>query len=191
MNRETTRELTVFCLLLAIGVLGRWAQPDWNFTPLAAVTVLGAYYFRQLMPAILLPVGVLLISDLMVAAHNSYIVQSTVHLMMIVPLWMGRAMRRTEGLGSKAWRRAAAWAMCGIVPATAFYLVTNFAVWAARSDYPATASGLLACFTAGIPFYRTMIAGDIVYLTLLVGCLAVARAASRQSDRKVAARGMR
>ena len=38
MNRDTWRELAVFGLLLALGVIGRWAQPTWNFTPLAAVT---------------------------------------------------------------------------------------------------------------------------------------------------------
>ena len=56
MNRETLRDLTIFALLLAFGVLGRWAQPAWNFTPLAAVTALGAFYFRSWLPAVLLPV---------------------------------------------------------------------------------------------------------------------------------------
>ena len=178
MNRETLRELTVFTLLLAIGVVGRWAQPTWNFTPLVAVTVLGAYYFRQLLPAILLPIGVLLISDMLLAAHDSRLVQGSVYLMMIVPLWMGRHLR-----GAQGWRRAAGWALCGVVPSTAFFVVTNFAVWAAKSDYPSTLSGLLACFSAGIPFYRTMIGGDVVYLTLFAGCLAIARATDRLPGR--------
>ena len=38
VNRDSLRELTVFALLLAIGVLGRWYELAWNFTPLAAVT---------------------------------------------------------------------------------------------------------------------------------------------------------
>lgn len=43
MNRTSNRELLVFALLLAFGVVGRWAQPQWNFTPLTAVTAMGAY----------------------------------------------------------------------------------------------------------------------------------------------------
>ena len=175
MNRTTLRELTVFSLLLTLGVLGRWAEPTWNFTPLAAVTILGGYYFRQLLPAVLLPVGVLAVSDLVLPAHDSWPVQVSVHLMMIVPLWLGRRVRGSEG-----WQRVAGWTLCGALPATAFYLVTNFAVWAFKSDYPSSLSGLLACYTAGIPFYRMMIAGDVVYLTLLVGCLAMAQALSRK-----------
>ena len=96
MNRTTPRELTVFSLLLAIGVLGRWAEPTWNFTPLAAVTVLGGYYFRQLLPAILLPVGILAISDLLLPAHDNLTVQLSVHLMMIGTLWLGRHLREVE-----------------------------------------------------------------------------------------------
>ncbi|MCG8450823.1 MAG: hypothetical protein MI725_14740 [Pirellulales bacterium] len=171
MNRETLRELSVFGLLLAIGVLGRWAQPTWNCTPLAAVTVLGGYYFRPLLPALLLPVGVLAVSDLVLPTHDSWPVQISVHLIMILPLWLGRQVRGCQG-----WRRMVGWTLCGIAPATAFYLVTNFAVWAFKSDYPSTLSGLLACYTAGIPFYRTMIAGGVLDLTLLAGCLAIAQA---------------
>lgn len=172
MKRETVQELVVFGLLLAIGVAGRWAQPTWNFTPLAAVTVLGGYYFRQLMPALLLPVGVLALSDILLPSHDSFAVQLAVHLMMIVPLLIGRKVRESQG-----WQRKAFWAMGGVVPATAFYLVTNFAVWAFKSDYPSTLAGLVSCYTAGIPFYRMMLTGDIVYLTLLVSCLALSKVA--------------
>ena len=183
MNRATLRELTVFSLLLTLGVLGRWAEPTWNFTPLAAVTILGGYYFRQLLPAILLPVGILAVSDLQLPSHDNWFVQTTVYLMMIVPLWLGRRTRDTEG-----WHRAASWTLCGVVPATAFFLVTNFAVWAFQSDYSSSLSGLVACLAAGIPFYRMMIAGDVIYLTLLVGCLAMAQATERLPTRRQSTR---
>src|SRR5690349_1196893 len=59
MNRTSRQELFVFAALLTFGVLGRWAEPSWNFTPLAAVTALGAFYFRGWLPAVLLPSAVL------------------------------------------------------------------------------------------------------------------------------------
>ncbi len=183
MHRQTLRELTVFGLLLAIGVLGRWAQPTWNFTPLAAVTVLGGYYFRGWLPALLLPVGILAVSDLVLPAHDSLAVQLAVHGMMVVPLLLGRGMRQRSSQAS-AWQRVAGWTLCGLVPATAFYLVTNFAVWAWQSDYPSSWAGLLACYTAGLPFYRAMLSGDVIYLTLLVGCLAAAQAGSKVPARR-------
>ena len=169
MNRQTSRELAVFALLFAIGVLGRWAQPDWNFTPLAAVTVMGGFYFRNLLPGLLLPASILLVSDLLLTPHNNWQVQLSVHVMMIVPLVLGRFTRNSTG-----WQAALRWGMCGVVPATAFYLVTNFSVWAFTEFYEKTLAGLMACYAYGVPFYRTMLAGDICYLVLLGSCLVVA-----------------
>ena len=168
-KQDTLRDVSVFFLLLAIGVMGRWVQPDWNFTPLMAVTVLGGFYFRSLWTAVLLPVGILTISDLALDAHDNFAVQLSVTLMTIVPLALGRWAR-----GNAGWRLVGHGALCGLVPATAFFVVTNFVHWAATSMYEHTWAGLLNCYAAAVPFYRTMLAGDIFYLTLLVGCLALA-----------------
>jgi hypothetical protein len=168
-NRDSLRDLTVFALLTAIGVVGRWAQPDWNFTPLMAVTVLGGFYFRSLVPAVLLPVSVLAISNLALDAYDSLAVQVSVYAMMIVPVLLGRNAR-----GKAGWQLAGAGALCGIVPATTFFIVTNFVHWAATSMYEHTWAGLMNCFVAALPFYRTMLVGDVFYLGLLVGCLALA-----------------
>jgi hypothetical protein len=170
MNRDTLRDLFIFAVLLTFGVIGRWAEPAWNFTPLAAVTALGAFYFRSWLPAILLPSAMLAASDLMLPAHDSLPVQVSVHAMAVVPLLLGRAARGAEG-----WRRAAYWGMCGVVPATAFFLVTNFAVWASKSLYASTLAGLMDCYVHALPFYRTMLAGDVCYVSLMTACLAAAQ----------------
>jgi hypothetical protein len=169
MNRDALRDLTIFALLLTFGVLGRWAQPAWNFTPLAAVTALGAFYFRSWLPAVLLPAALLSISDLILPSHDSWLVQVSVHLSAIVPLMLGRAAQHHEG-----WQRVAFWGMCGFVPATIFFLVTNFAVWASKSLYAPTVAGLVESYVKGLPFYRTMLAGDLCYLALMTACLAAA-----------------
>lgn len=169
MNRESRRDLLVFALLLAFGILGRWAQPAWNFTPLAAVTALGAFYFRNWLPALLLPSTLLIVSDVLLPSHDSWQVQTAVHFTAIIPLVLGRAARGADG-----WRRAAYWGMCGFVPATIFFVATNFAVWASKSLYAPTAAGLVDCYVKGLPFYRTMLAGDVCYMSLMTACLAAA-----------------
>jgi hypothetical protein len=166
--------LLLFSLLLAFGVAGRWAQPAWNFTPLAAVTALGAFAFRGWLPAILLPSAMLAISDLWLPTHDSGLVMVSVHLMAVIPLLLGRAARRAEG-----WRAALAWGLCGVMPATTFFVATNFAVWASKSLYAPTLAGLAQCYAAGLPFYRTMLAGDLCYVSLAVACLAVAQLLDR------------
>jgi hypothetical protein len=176
MNRETRRDLLVFSLLLAFGVLGRWAQPVWNFTPLAAVTAVGAFTFRNWLPAVLLPSAMLVISDLWLPMHDSRLVVIAVHLSAVFPLMLGRVARNSEG-----WRLALAWGLCGFVPATAFFLATNFAVWASKSLYEPTLAGLIDCYVKALPFYRTMLAGDVCYVALAAACLAAAHVMDRRT----------
>ena len=177
LTSQNVRDLVLFTLLAAIGIVGRWAAPTWNFTPLAAVTVIGGFYFRNALAAILLPVTVLAISDLALPMHDSLPVMLSVHVMMLVPLLLGRLVRRKQG-----WQQIVMWGMCGVVPATAFYLVTNFAVWAFKSSYEPTLAGLAACYTAGLPFYRAMLAGDLFFLGILLVCFAAARVTVLQTS---------
>ena len=66
--------------------------------------------------------------------------------------------------------------MCGFVPATTFFLVTNFAYWVFMGIYPKTWAGLMECYAQGLPFYRAMIAGDLFYLSIVLACWAAATA---------------
>ena len=51
-----------------------------------------------------------------------------------------------------------------------FFVITNFAVWLAPNFmYEKTISGLLACYTMAIPFFRNSIVGDMVYTALFFG----------------------
>lgn len=64
----------------------------------------------------------------------------------------------------------------GIGSSTWFFFWTNFGVWAigAGAFYPATWAGLVACYAAGVPFYRTMLLGNLVFVPLVaLGALAV------------------
>ncbi len=181
MNRNNLRELTVFALLLAIGVVGRWYALAWNFTPLAAVTLLGGLYFRQVLPAVLLPLGILTISNLLLPAYPQWQVQLSVYAMVLVPLALGRAARGAQGQERPGWQRAKHFALCGFVPATLFFAVTNFAVWAFTPYYQKTLAGLANCYVAGLPFYRWMLAGDLFFLGVLAGCLVLAQSLATRS----------
>jgi hypothetical protein len=157
-------------LLVGIGVAGRWAQPEWCFTPTAAVAVFAGFYFSRFAIAALVPMAVLVISDLILPAYDSLAVMMATYAVMTVPVLFGRLLRRRHSTWSTAWR----WAVCGLLPAVLFYVVTNFAVWAFQSDYPKTLAGLAACYWAAVPFFRWMVAGDVVYLAAIFGCWALA-----------------
>jgi Family of unknown function (DUF6580) len=176
-RQQTVQDLLVFILLVAIGVAGRLGQPEWCFTPTAAAAIFAGYYFPRAWIAVLVPLAILATSDLLLPAHDSIPVMFATYAVMTIPVWFGRMMANSRHSRSSAWR----WALCGLLPATLFWVVTNFAVWAFQSDYPKTLAGLAACYWAAVPFFRWMLAGDLFYLAILLSCLALAGAGQRQA----------
>lgn len=51
---------------------------------------------------------------------------------------------------------------------TFFFLWTNFGVWLTGSMYSRSLGGLLECYVAGLPFYRTMLLGNLLIVPLVV-----------------------
>jgi Family of unknown function (DUF6580) len=172
-DRQTIlQDLLVFFLLIGIGVAGRWGQPQWCFTPTAAAAIFAGWYFSRLAVAVLVPISVLAISDLLLPAYNSIPVLLATYIVMTLPVGLGRLQRGSQS----RWRAAAQWVFIGLVPASLFYIVTNFAVWAFQSDYEKSLAGLAQCYWAAVPFYRWMLAGDVFYLSVLLSCVLIAGA---------------
>ena len=59
----------------------------------------------------------------------------------------------------------------------AFYLASNFAVWAAWPGmYPRTLAGLIACYEAAIPFFRGTAISDLFFSLAMFGIPALQHA---------------
>jgi hypothetical protein len=70
------------------------------------------------------------------------------------------------GLGSSLRRNGGALRIMGsaLAGSVVFFLVSNFAVWAAWKDlYPMTFAGLMTCYYAGLPFFRRAVEGDLFF----------------------------
>jgi hypothetical protein len=54
-----------------------------------------------------------------------------------------------------------------------FFALTNAAVWAFSPWYEKSLAGLLYCYTLALPFFKTMLYGDLVYgfVLLVAPCL--------------------
>jgi hypothetical protein len=83
-------------------------------------------------------------------------------------LWMGSTLKENTGAV-----RILSTALAGSV---SFFLISNFAVWAAWDMYPRTFAGLMTCYDAGLPFFRRGIEGDLLFTTLMFGAPVVLRA---------------
>jgi hypothetical protein len=165
-RQQNLQDVLVFALLVAIGVAGRWGQPQWAVTPTAAAAVFAGFYFSRTAIAVMVPIAILVLSDLILPAYNSVPVMIATYAIMTLPVWLGRLLRGENRVAMSAFKMA----LCGLVPATAFFIVSNFAVWAFQSDYEKSLAGLTECYAAAIPFYRWMLAGDIFYVGVLAAC---------------------
>jgi Family of unknown function (DUF6580) len=169
-RNQTIRDVCVFVLLVAIGVAGRWGQPQWCFTPTAATAIFAGCYFSRLRIAALVPIAILGISDLVLASYDNLGVMFATYAAMTVPVLFGRWLVNSRGTGRTVTRML----ICGLLPAALFWLSSNFAVWAFQSDYEKSLTGLVHCYAMAVPFFRWMLAGDIFYLAVLLGCSALA-----------------
>lgn len=161
-------------LLVAIGVVGRWGQPDWCVTPLAAVGLLAGYALPRRW-ALSVPLAAMLLSDGLLPSYSSVVVAISVYAAMAIPALLGAWLRRPVASNAVGAARLIGLAA---TPAVVFFLTTNFAVWASQSMYPKTAAGLGECYVAALPFFRRMLVGDVAYTAVLFIAAALAGAYS-------------
>ena len=136
-----------------------------NFTPITAITIFAGV---MLAPSsrwfVLLPVGLRLISDLMMGVSMDNITyafypdQPFVLLSYLMIFFIGSRIRQVN-LGSSI--------LTGVGASVLFFIVTNFGVWATGTMYPHTAAGLWTCFVKGIEFYRNTFISDILFTPAL------------------------
>lgn len=159
------KRLMTLSAIVMIAALTRLAPHPPNITPIAAMALFGGAYFRNRKIAFLLPIAAMLLSDLVlgyvVYGMASMKSQPVVYLCMLMTVAIGRHIQNR--------RSAVKIALATLASSLVFYLVTNFAVWAFDALYPKTWSGLIACYTAAIPFFRNSLIGDLAFAVVLFG----------------------
>lgn len=163
-----------WCVLVAISVVGRLWQPVPNVTPLAGAAIVAGAVFANPLVAATVPVAALVISNLVLPGYgggtNGWVMMALVTLCLTWPVLLGRLAGMSRSASSQSWALIGG----GLASSLVFFLVTNAAHWWLSSDYPHTAAGLLTCYAAGLPFYRWMPIGDVVWtLALARGAAAV------------------
>ena len=131
----------------------------WHFTPLAAsLLFFGARGPRRQM---WVPVVLMAAADVVLTKVMYSYVLSWDHVVIWawyagIVLFGSTVLRQKSGF----WRVVGA----ALASSVSFFLISNFAVWAAWPDmYARSFSGLLACYTAAIPFFRGTLESDLFF----------------------------
>ncbi len=143
--------------LLIIGILSRYLIHIPNFTPVLAIALFGGVYLNKRY-AILLPLALMVISDLIIGMHSTAIFTwGSMVLIGVMGLWLRN---------HKNWKTVFA---SSLASAILFFIVSNLGVWLVGDLYPMTGQGLVECFLMAIPFFGNTLLSTLIYTAVLFG----------------------
>jgi len=160
MNRS---RIALVLGLIALTAVMRVAPHPFNFTPAGALALYAGAHLRDRRLSYSVPLVAMLLGDLVIGFH---VVMPVVYACFAAMVWIGQRIRTR-----RTFRNVAVGALAASI---LFFLVTNFAWWALGGAYPMNFSGLLACFIAGIPYFRNTLLSDLLYTGVLFGGTALA-----------------
>ena len=146
-------------VLIIVGVLTRFLPHPPNFVPLGAIALYGGARLPRRV-ALVVTQAVLVLSDVVIHLGRgipfSPASQLTTYATFAALAAVGGLVPKDAGPLSRLGMAA--------VGSSAFFLVSNFAVWAEGSGLglPRTFAGLAAVYSAGLPFYGNTLAADLL-----------------------------
>jgi hypothetical protein len=158
-----TRLIALLSAIAAAAALRLVPHPP-NFSPIDAMALFSGAYLGRRAISFVAPLAALLLSDLALGFyHGVATVYATVALIVVIG-WSLSSKRTPLRIGVAA-----------IMSSITFFAITNFGMWLFSGFYPVTYAGLVACYTAAIPFFQNTVAGDLFYSVLLFGGFALAQ----------------
>lgn len=161
--------LAVALALILMAVVLRFAPHPANFAPVTAIALFGGAVLPRRL-ALWVPLAAMVVSDIVIGFYD------------IMPvIW---ACYFLMALASSAWLRKPSLvkgAALTLGASIGFFLVTNFAVWAASGMYDHTLAGFIQCYIMALPFFRNTLLSDAVYTGALFGMFAAARRAATKA----------
>ena len=157
------RLLALVAAIFAAAAMRLLPHPP-NFSPIAAMALFSGAYLPKRVLAFAAPFGALILSDLLLGGFYDGIAVVYASFGLTVLIGWAVARRKTPLTIVGA----------ALASSLLFFVLTNFGVWQFSGFYPRTWEGLVACYSAAIPFFQNTLAGDLVFTALLFGGFALA-----------------
>lgn len=151
--------LAYIFVLVAVAI--RFLPHPFAFTPVAAsLLFFGARGSRRQMWA---PLALLAASDVVlttvVYAYPFSVDHFVTWIWYAAVLWLGTNLRENA--------RPLRVILAALASSVSFFLVSNFAVWAAWNMYPKSLGGLMMSYAAALPFFRRAVQGDLFFTCVM------------------------
>jgi hypothetical protein len=176
LNKINVRNWVLFLMVIA-AVTYRFVQPgeqaSWaNFTPVGAIAMFAGTYFKNKFKAYLVPLSVLLLSDLLLTYTFTgqwnlfYEGFTMVYLSFAFMVFIGSLIRKvsihTVLLGSLA-------------SVLVHWLLTDIQPWLYGTMYSKDLTGYIHALIAAIPFEKNLLIGNLVFGAILYGVFELAK----------------
>lgn len=174
--RNRTTIIVFFLLILAAALYRVWDNRPWGFAPQIAMALFAGSVIRNKRFSFLVPLFSMLISDIiyqflysrgLTEIKGFYEGQWVNYVLFSAITVIGFFIKR-KNIGS---------IIAGSLAGVAFYFIlSNFFLWIGggldlnNQPYPKTFSGLMECFTAGLPFLRGNLWSTLFFNGVFFGC---------------------
>lgn len=175
-SQSNSKHFLVAVTLIAAAAIYRIIPHPANVAPITAIALFGGAYISRKYLVFLIPFVALFISDMVL---NNTVLRSYYPDVEGV-VWWSSYMTGTFlafGLiilfGLFLLKKVTTLRVVSVslLSSFSFFLITNFFTWYATPMYPMNFAGLAACITAGIPFFRPTILGDLLFTGVLFGAM--------------------
>jgi len=163
--------LSLLIGIMFIAALTRLLPHPPNFSPILAIGIFGAAHFTKKWHSLFISIFAIWFSDLII---NNYIYATSLEF-----VWFYKGFQWQYGsylsiilLNIYVFKNNISLAKTfgtAVGSGAIFFLVSNFGVWIVSGMYSKNLIGLLACYTAGIPFLQNTIISNLLFTTVLFG----------------------
>jgi len=156
-NQDITRFAFVAGLIL-LAALTRLLPHPANLTAIMAIALFGGAKFTDRRVAIVLPLIMMLLTDLIIGFYSLMpVVYSCIVVTTLAGIYVGKKNKVAYIIGGS------------LFSSILFFLCTNTAVWYHDPKYSQDFAGLMLCLEAGIPFFKNQVFGDLFFNGVLFG----------------------
>ena len=153
-------DLALIAFLVAFDVLARLLPHAWGFMPIAASALFAGRMLRNPVLAPVVPLAAMALSGL-VLAGDDWRISLITYAAITLPAFAGMATRN--------WRGVLPTGGVMVACSVAFFLLSNFAVWAFSGMYTLDLAGLTQCYVLALPFFQNSLMGDLFWTAVLFG----------------------